>query len=362
MKILHVNAGNEYGGGLFHIVSLFEAMEQADMDLLVFEEGPVAEYAREKGINVFTLEQSSRYDLMALKKLITFIEEREYDVVHTHGPRANVFLSRVYKKLTTAKWVLTLHSDPLLDFKGRGLKGKIFEWLNLKALPRTDHIIAVSREIRKIAIDSGVESSKVSVVHNGIRPTKNVPAFNKQTVFRISVVGRLEWVKGYDYLLKALKEANLSNWKLEVYGKGSQESSLKSQAEELAIQENVHFNGWIEKEELLNHLQRSEIFVVSSISESFPLVALEAGQSGLALIATEVGDVKELVPTEEYGWLIPAQNVSALAKALQQAYHLWEQNKLHSKRRSFYEWTKQFSIKKQAEETYTVYKNTGINA
>lgn len=356
MKILHVNAGNEYGGGLFHILTLFEAMDEPEMDLLVFEDGPVAQHAREKGIQVHVLEQSSRYDLKVLSKLVRFVKENNYDIVHTHGPRANTFLSRIYKKLPDIKWVTTIHSNPCLDFKGRGLKGKIFEWINLRALRQADYLIAVSREIREIAINNGTDASKSTVVHNGIELSPLTPTFEKKTMFKLSVVGRLEWVKGYHYLFRALEQARIKKWQLEIYGKGTEEQTLKKLAKELGIDQSIHFKGWIEKESLLKKLKESEVLVLPSISESFPLVVLEAGQSGLTVIASEVGDVKELIPTIDQGWLVPSKNVSALANALEEAYHLWEKNELVNKQRSFYEWTKQFSTEKQANETQQVYK------
>ena len=51
MKVLHINAGLESGGGLTHIVNLLSQAKKAgqDFDLLTFAEGPVAQAAREKG-------------------------------------------------------------------------------------------------------------------------------------------------------------------------------------------------------------------------------------------------------------------------------------------------------------------------
>ena len=71
MKVLHINAGLESGGGLTHIVNLLSQAKKAgqDFDLLTFAEGPVAQAAREKGIKTIVLGGSSRYDLALLKRL-----------------------------------------------------------------------------------------------------------------------------------------------------------------------------------------------------------------------------------------------------------------------------------------------------
>lgn len=142
MKVLHVNAGLENGGGLSHIVNLLTEAKQEgkDFELLTLAEGPVAQAAREHGIETHVLGANSRYDLASLKKLTHFINDGDYDIVHTHGARANLFLSLINKKIK-ATWCITVHSDPYLDFAGRGLLGKIFTSLNIHALRKADCVL-----------------------------------------------------------------------------------------------------------------------------------------------------------------------------------------------------------------------------
>ena len=85
MKVLHVNAGLENGGGLSHIVKLLtEAKNEGkDFELLTLAEGPVAQAARAAGITTHVLGANSRYDLGSLGRLTKFINEGHYDIVHT---------------------------------------------------------------------------------------------------------------------------------------------------------------------------------------------------------------------------------------------------------------------------------------
>lgn len=75
MKVLHINAGLEKGGGLSHIVNLLtEAkIENADFELLTLADGPVAQTAKKAGIKTTILGAQSRYDLSVLKRLTKFI-------------------------------------------------------------------------------------------------------------------------------------------------------------------------------------------------------------------------------------------------------------------------------------------------
>lgn len=356
MKILHVNAGNEFGGGLFHIQSLFRGMDTIDMELLVFEEGPVADMARKSGITVYILSQQSRYDIRVLKKLRQLIQRNGYTVVHTHGPRANLFVSLIHR-LIAAKWIMTVHSDPTLDFEHRGIKGKLFEQINLRTLKKPDHLIAVSKEIKSILMQNNVSASQVSVVHNGRAFSEDwKPAAKDTSIFRMLTVGRLEKVKGHRYLIEALRQLDFSDWMLTICGSGEEEVELKALVNRSGLTEKVLFLGWIDSEEVSRQFSKADVMILPSLSESFPLVALEAGEKRLPVIASEVGDVKDMIPSEQYGWLVPKGNSTALKKAIEQAHHEWKTGRLEAVGKSFYAWSRQFTIEKQGNETVEVYR------
>ncbi len=358
MTVLHVNAGNEFGGGLFHILSLFQGIDKINMELLVFEEGPVAKSAREKNISVTVLSQQSRYDLSILKKLEIFIRDKRFDIVHSHGPRANLLVGLISKRLS-AKWVTTIHSDPLLDFKGRGLKGKVFEWVNLKSLKRPDHLIAVSSEIKQRLIDQKIDQRRITVVHNGrafFEHSLEEVVKIDHSVFHMITVGRLEWVKGHRYLIESLASLSFDDWKLTVCGSGEEAADLQSMVRKQGHESKIDFLGWVDAEAVSKQIASSDILINPSLSESFPLVALEAGEKKRPIIATDVGDVDQLLPTSDMGWLIPAADAKSLTSAIEEAHEVWKEGTLSDKGRRFYKWSKQFTIEKQGIETLEVYK------
>ena len=90
MKVLHINAGLENGGGLYHITNLLSAakMRNKDYELLTLAEGPVKAAAEKAKIKVTSLESNSRYDIKVFRRLIDYINQNNFDIVHTHGPRA----------------------------------------------------------------------------------------------------------------------------------------------------------------------------------------------------------------------------------------------------------------------------------
>jgi len=362
MKILHINAGNEYGGGLFHIVSLLDKMkENEEASLLVFEEGPVAKEARENGIKVFTLGQTSKFDLRFLSKLKAFIIRNEFDVVHSHGPRANVYVNWIINKIKPIKWVVTVHSHPYLDFKGRGIIGKIFQKLNVRSYFNADAIISVSKEIDSIVNKHRNNSDWSYVIHNGIefRDIKKKNSHETE-VLTMLAVGRLEKVKGFDLLIDALSQLPplSENWELIICGEGSEFQNLKNLTKYYSLEGNITFEGWVDKKRLDDFFKQADLYILSSLSESFPLVALEAMEFSTPVVATNVGDVIEMIPSEVERniFLTEPNNSEELKKSLLDTYKLWKENKLNTIGNQFRTHAEKFSSAKQAEETVKVYR------
>lgn len=357
MKVAHVNAGNEFGGGLVHIVSLIKELKIEQADLIVFEEGPVAEAARNEGIRVYVFEQTSRYDIKVLLKLQQFIKRQNYSILHTHGPRANALIA-LLKPFIHANWIITVHSHPLLDFKDRGLKGKMFERINRMTFKHAEGVIAVSKEIKEICLSFGVSPDQVKVIHNGIKFKKNTgtTSRNEQAAFTLITGGRLTKVKGYDLLMDALKTVDFRNWQWIICGDGEEMNHLKNMADEYDLSHQLCFKGWLNAKEIEQELSMADVFVLPSLSESFPLILLEAANEEIPVIATDVGDVSEVIKDSSTGWLIPPASKKALGEALSQAHSLWEKEQLHIKGKKLKSWAIRFSLEKQAEAVKNVYQ------
>lgn len=356
MKVMHINAGNEYGGGLSHIISLLSALQEKEVfaELLVLEEGPVAAAARLEEIDVAVIQQSSRYDLRVFKKLINYINNSQAEIVHTHGPRANMVMG-ILKPFIKAKWIVTLHSNPYLDFSDRGLKGSLFEKINVSSVKKADSVITVSNEIRWIMQKVGLHETQLHTVYNGIDFEPPLMKAKNEHTFQLIAVGRLEAVKNFSFLLKVLADLGLPNWKLVLCGEGKEKESLISLSQELKIEAQVEFKGWLNKEDLREAVSESDLMVLPSISEGFPVVLLQAAEQQVPCIASNVGDVNTLMASSEAGWLIEANDATALASSLSEAHSKWEAHELEEMGRQFRLAAEQFSLLNQAEAVIQLY-------
>lgn len=351
MKILHVNAGLESGGGLSHIVNLLtEAQKEGkDFELLTLAEGPVAQAARQAQIKVHVLGSRSRYDLASLRRLAAFINKGHFAVVHSHGARANLYLSLIRRQIK-AKWCITVHSDPYLDFAGRGFLGRLFTALNLRALKKADAVFAVTKRFRHLLVKkAGLKPQKVHVIYNGIffHDGSEIPAKYKHLYFNIVNVARTEKVKGQALLLKAIKKLDDQHVRLHIAGDGSQTKNLKALARGLDIAPQVTFHGFMTHEQLKNLYRRMNLAVLTSYSESFPLVLLEASDNQLPILSTAVGDIHMMIPDEKYGFIARIGDVNSLTEQLQKAIKMSQKERQQMARREKEYLASHFSVKQQ---------------
>ncbi|WP_108668933.1 glycosyltransferase family 4 protein [Peribacillus acanthi] len=360
MKVLHIISGGETGGSRKHVTTLLDKLPRDQVCLLVFQEGALAQEARDLGVRVELLSQYSRYDIRVLKRLTNFINEEGFDIVHSHGPRSNLYMSLI-KSSIKATWVTTIHSDPTLDFMKGGIKGRIFTKLNLFTFSKIDHFFAVTERFKNNLIQLGIYSNKISVIYNGIdfvepllsnsvvRDELNIPHDH----FVMSMVARLHPIKGHDIVLKALKQVNNPNISLLLVGDGPIKQEVEDLVQQLGLQNQVHMLGF--RKDIEQIYSNSNIALLASQSESFPLALLEAANQKVPLLSTDVGGVNELIPSKEYGWVVPIQDVDAFAQAIQEAY---VSNDLKKKGEKQYQFAKDhFSLDQLAKSIWESYTN-----
>ena len=131
----------------------------------------------------------------------------------------------------------------------------------------------------------------------------------------LPVKDQLILIKAYALLPKNL----ISEYTLIIAGKtGTLLPTLKALVQELNLEERVIFKENASHRQVVDLMYSSEIFVLSSEREGFPLVLLEAGFIELPIVSFDVGGVSELINNKN-GVLLKARNMSDLAKAMEYA-------------------------------------------
>ena len=143
--------------------------------------------------------------------------------------------------------------------------------------------------------------------------------FSNLNTNNIISVGRLEKVKGYEDLIDVFKIV-ISNNKdivLNIVGTGSQESILENKIKELKLENNIKLLGFKDSNELSKLYSESSLYVMSSFTESFGLVLIEAMSHKLPCIAFDSANgARELIENAKNGFLISNRDKEEMANKI----------------------------------------------
>lgn len=343
MKVLHLIGGAEGGGSKNHLISLLRELNHDEVMLGVFEKGEIYHEAIQAGVTVNWFDQRSRYDFSVIRRVQQLIEEENIQIVHTHGPRANLY-GYFIRKFVPFTWVTTVHSDPRNDFLGRGMKGKLFTKLNLMMLQKMDHYFAISSRFKAMLESFHIPSEKITTIYNGISfrdiykaKLSREDVGMKESDFIVTMVARLDPVKGHIHAIRAISrlKEKYPQLKLMLIGDGPYEKELRSEVKRLGLEDHVSF--LLHQEDVHSLLSISNVKLLTSYSESFPLVILEAARAHIPVISTDVGGVKDLISDESLGWMIPVKDEKAIETAIEEAILAEEKGELKAYGDKLYE-------------------------
>ncbi len=327
MKVLHLISGGDTGGAKTHIISLMEQLKKLmDAKVICFIKDTFYEDALKAGVDIEVFEQKKRTDLSVVDRLKDEILREEYDIIHCHGARAN-FIGMFLKKKINKPMITTVHSDYRLDFKDNFYKRLIFTPLNAIALRKFDYYIAISEDFKKMLVDRGFDNSKIYVVYNGIDMDTQPDFVSKQEFFDrynidfknkkvIGIMARLDAVKDHETFIKAAEKV-LTERKDVIFliaGSGNEEEKLKTLVNDLNIEDNVHFLGYVK--DPYSFYNAIDINVLTSLSESFPYVILEGARFKKPIITTNVGGISHLIKDGYNGYLIKVKDSESLANRI----------------------------------------------
>lgn len=253
---------------------------------------------------------------------------QDLDVIHVHSPLA----PRIEASLPI---VLTVHTTVVEDAKHKeALTPSVI--LN-KLVTRISSRRIIAGQINNAACVTTVSASvkqklnehygvaDALVVGNGVDSDMFHPAERTaDTDSFVFSVGRLNYGKGFSDLIEAMgllasRDEQLPT--LSIAGEGPLENSLKAQASEAGVRENVSFIGFRPQEELIPLYQDATMFVLPSRYEGLPTVLLEAMACGSPVIATNISGSAEVVTDGDNGVLVPPGQPAAMADAILSLLH-----------------------------------------
>jgi glycosyltransferase involved in cell wall biosynthesis len=239
------------------------------------------------------------------------------DIIHTH-----VVLPAGWSAMKVAKRygipiVLTEHSGPFSMHLGTELSRKLAR----ETLTGVDGIIAISPNMAKQLLDFQ-PGLQIQVIGESVKTDFFVPvngaARQNATSKRFFVAARLAEQKGLEHLIEAvhlLQQKGLNSFELVIGGEGPDRRKLEDLATSLGVAPRCKFLGLLNREQVRHEMQQCDVFVLSSLWETFGVVVGEAMACGKPVISTRCGG-PEFIVTEENGVLVDVANAQALADAM----------------------------------------------
>ena len=185
-----------------------------------------------------------------------------------------------------------------------------------RANRKLDYLVLVSNSLRefysKELINSKCECVYIPNVIESV-PDKSSSLNNK----RLVSVGRLSPEKGFMDLLKiyTLLHKDYPDWKLDIVGDGVEKEGLEKFIEEHELQDFVTLHGFRDKDYIDNLLHDSSIYLLTSYTESFGIVLIEAMSHGVPCIAFDSAEgARELIQSGKNGYLIKNRSYTAFIK------------------------------------------------
>jgi glycosyltransferase involved in cell wall biosynthesis len=224
---------------------------------------------------------------------------------------AQVFVSGIPGKMASMikrkPVILTVHGTNL-DSDRAGILEKI-----ILTKIKYDEIITVGASFLKYPNIN----KKIVVVRPGVDTNFFRPKIEKRQKNRIMFAGRLVREKGVDLLLRIIKHFESTDLKFVIIGSGEEKLAIDNFQKSSKIT-NLKVLPAQDKNQLLEEYQKSEILLLPSRFEGFPLTVLEAEACGLCVVACDVGDVKFLVRNNENGFICNRDDLNCLIDGIKQ--------------------------------------------
>lgn len=325
-KIIEVSSDTNIGGAGKCLLALLENFDYSSFEVkVVLPKNSLLKPHIDK-LNIPVIEvdgiADKSLDAGAIGELKRIFKAEKPDLVHTHASMS----ARIAARQAGAKVIYTRHSvfkpsKKISQGPGKLINGMINNYL-------ADGIIAVAEAAKDNLTDTGVSAKKIRVILNGVDALKETSESEKSQLRErfgvksgekvVSIVARLEDIKGHEYFIEAADELIKKGIKARFFiaGTGSYENVLKEKVKAMNLTDNVIFTGFITDVDKLMAI--TDVQANASYgTEATSLALLEGMSIGIPAVVSDFGGNPGVIKTGRNGIVVPKQNSHALAEGLE---------------------------------------------
>jgi len=280
-----------------------------------------------------------KFDFKLLKKLKNEIDASKPKIIHAHGFKAVLYAHLIRKNI---KFVITHHG-----VTAHTMQVRCYEFVERQIMRKADRVVAVSEFMRDQLSNHRVDSAKISIIENPLSINKSLINRTPRANNRLLYVGRLSPEKACGNLIKAVQRLDVF---VDIVGDGAEKDELIQLTQKLHLEDKIKFHGF--HKNINKYLNECSFLVMPSLTEGFPLTAIEAVCFGVPIIASNVGALSKLV--SDNGKLVEPGIIASLENAIETSIKDFRSLNDAAKKRSE-QFLRNHSAESWADKTNAVY-------
>lgn len=311
MKIAYILPSLRNQGPIVVVKNIVDCLVEwgNEIDVFYFDEYP--------SVMVF----NSPVKRITMKEPINF---DQYDIIHSHCMRPDMYVSKWKKKINKAKIISTLHQDTYRSFRYQynAILSYMFTkyWCFLQS--GFDGVISISRQLEEKY--KGCIKTPMTTVYNGCiinidgevddEIVKRIQKMKEQ----YKILGTYAFVtrrKGLDQVIEVL--VHLKEYVFIIIGEGPDIEKLRLLAQKLSVSERVLFFPY--QKNPCNYLSYFDVYVMPSYSEGFGLAMVEAALAQKAIVCSDIPSFHEIFHADEVRFF-KLKEMDSLQKAIVDSY------------------------------------------
>lgn len=229
-----------------------------------------------------------------IKKIL---KENDTVLIDAHTFKVEGYVAKKIKQKYGIFTTVTLHGT---SFE-RNLKTKNGRKAIKDVFNTVDYAVCVSNKIQKSLIELNIKNSVV--IYNGINMKSKI---QKKQKFSIISVGNMIKSKNFDVTIKVVKDLSeiYKDIHLTIVGEGAEREKLEELVKKLKLEDTVDFTGYLNNDDVLDYMGKSEIFLMPSSPEGFGIVYAEAMHNKCITIGTKNEGIDGFIINGKNGFLV----------------------------------------------------------
>lgn len=299
-------------------------------------------------------------ELKAIYKCYKIIKKEKPNIIHVHSSKAGV-IGRIVGRFTKTKVLYTPHAFSYLSEKNK-IKRSIYLWIERILSNGNSVLVATSNsEKQRALIDVGYHQNNSLVFKNSISIIKSIDKLSIPKTWPdnyICTVGRPSYQKHIDLMIKIIFEIKkVQEIHLVLMGVGHHADELEniiSLIKVLDLTKNITLLNWTKREDVLNIIKNSKLYISTARYEGLPYSVIEALALSKPCVVSNCDGNRDLIVDNYNGYIIKNENVKIYKEKIIELLNDKEKHRLYSEN-SHQSFINNYNIEKNIKELESIY-------